>query len=1036
MPKATATSSNTPSSSYSSHPTWRPTKIMNMRDLSKDDDFLSHLLVEKLGTGGVPLYVHKMDSSRKLPKTNANDLLQIVRRLVMNKAPIQHTIRQAVDELLILPAVRYYLKSYEQKQINAFSTHASRYFELYHPSGSIEIAHTSRYAHRTGKSELCILATRNLAPGAVITELKGSMANLTEEEDKELKRNLHNTDIRRDFSVIHSKQMKKNHLFLGPARFVNHDCDNNCELFREGKYITFRVLRPIIIGEEITAHYGDGYFGRKNRHCLCETCEKNGRGGYAPDYDENEPEPNSNSDSDTESASSSSDSDLEAPDVNVNERRTRRGVYAVLKKGRERDADESDEDAEDSEKVAIELSVEVDAGSSTSETPPDVESRPSPVASNLGTGGIARSISSLSSLSSDTSEKPGSADKKNRAGPPFRSIIATRRQKAQEANNIKAPSESPSTDNGTSSHATRPTRRTRSSSTMHSEGRVPTPTRIPSLRHSRDDKDEIGVKKEDVEPRNLRTRPSVTQLNDTIKATPAREVPRGPDGKPLPLCVTCSDVLPVISVDSKVVWGLGLENSPKRKKQKLQCPRCMRHFAIYAQPWPCRLPPNGHSTSFLPTPCEEVTPVDNSTRRVTHKALPVLDRKLQAAAAAASGHPSTKDSSKRHNQNHEEERPAKRTRLDSAQETPFKSRKDSKSNDRMGAITAEPTKRRRGRPRIHFPEEMQPSEIKEEEKPVSLSSPNKQPRNPNGQFGRKDDMSNPTSPGKPSSSNGTRQVPIPEDKMDPANRISTPSISPRNRKRAIDVDEWEHPRKRTLRGHGNKYRDTTEPLEDAPLQKVLPRPTGFRNIRLLSNPNPLSFALQAWAGPVLLDESSSSDEEEKGIATPEDDQSPPAAIIAVLDDISPRVSPSPAYVSTPVLSRGALTYKPSPITFAKRRWASVSSDSPGRGQEGVLDPEQITMENRDSLNELSDQPDPLYKHDRTADKSNEEIDTSSRIRTSTELQEGHMSVHGYPTTRDAGATSHFNKSVTFPLPDLTPSFIHAGWDSCSELSDS
>ena len=100
--------------------------------------------------------------------------------------------------------------------------HASRYFELYHPSGSIEIAHTSRYAHRTGKSELCILATRNLTPGTVVTELKGSMANLTDEEDKELKRtDLRNSDIRRDFSVIHSKSMKKNYLFLGPARFVN-----------------------------------------------------------------------------------------------------------------------------------------------------------------------------------------------------------------------------------------------------------------------------------------------------------------------------------------------------------------------------------------------------------------------------------------------------------------------------------------------------------------------------------------------------------------------------------------------------------------------------------------------------------------------------------------------------------------------------------------------------------------------------------------------------------------------------------------------
>ena len=54
---------------------------MNMRDLSRDDDFLSHLLVEKLGTGDVPLVVHKMDPSRKVPKTSAEDLLQIIRRV-------------------------------------------------------------------------------------------------------------------------------------------------------------------------------------------------------------------------------------------------------------------------------------------------------------------------------------------------------------------------------------------------------------------------------------------------------------------------------------------------------------------------------------------------------------------------------------------------------------------------------------------------------------------------------------------------------------------------------------------------------------------------------------------------------------------------------------------------------------------------------------------------------------------------------------------------------------------------------------------
>ena len=62
-----------------------------------------------------------------------------------------------------------------------------------------------------------------MAPGYVVSELKGSMADLTDDEDRELKRTGTNADggPRRDFSVIHSKQMKKNHLFLGPARFVN-----------------------------------------------------------------------------------------------------------------------------------------------------------------------------------------------------------------------------------------------------------------------------------------------------------------------------------------------------------------------------------------------------------------------------------------------------------------------------------------------------------------------------------------------------------------------------------------------------------------------------------------------------------------------------------------------------------------------------------------------------------------------------------------------------------------------------------------------
>jgi histone-lysine N-methyltransferase SUV420H len=60
---------------------WRSTKVMKVQDLARDDDFLSHLLVEKLGTGDIPLLVHKMDASRRLPKTSPQDLMAIIRRV-------------------------------------------------------------------------------------------------------------------------------------------------------------------------------------------------------------------------------------------------------------------------------------------------------------------------------------------------------------------------------------------------------------------------------------------------------------------------------------------------------------------------------------------------------------------------------------------------------------------------------------------------------------------------------------------------------------------------------------------------------------------------------------------------------------------------------------------------------------------------------------------------------------------------------------------------------------------------------------------
>jgi len=995
---------------------------MHMRDLSKDDDFLSHLLVEKLGTGTVPLLVHKMDSSRRLPKTDTEDLMKIVRRLVASKGPVQQVVRHAVDDLLILPAIRYYLKSYTQKQINAFATHASRYFELYHPSGCIEIAHTSRYSHHTGKSELCILATRNLAPGSVVTELKGSMANLTEEEDKELKRtDLRNSDIRRDFSVIHSKSMKKNHLFLGPARFVNHDCDNNCELFREGRYITFRVLRPIAIGEEITAHYGDGYFGKKNKHCLCETCEKNGRGGYAPNRDDPESsDSSSSSDSDSDSdsdssSSSSSESDAEKPVLNLHERRTRRGVYAVAKPS-EDSSDDSDMD-EDDDKMPLmaapdvprqsemALSANLDTGSeltslAASLPPSDVSSPPNlptPGAMTPDRGRVSsRSSSSLTELTSST---PKSSD-----STPFRSIISTRRQKQSTAGSSKGATSAKEISRCTSLES--PRRLTRSISSLRlsekSKGKGKaslTPVATPaSARQSKGaGKEEPKIKKEEGEARVLRVRPPTATVEVTKEPPPKPEVRRGPDGKPLPQCSTCSNVLPLIAVDQKVVWGLTAETGKKKKNVKQECPRCIRHFAIYQQSWPRRTAPHGF---ILATPREDSVPIETITKKVTHQGLKMLDHKLAAAAASVSAGKLGKK--RQHVEEDEDEgAPAMKRRKSLPEPVLHKAKVirtySSNSRRRRASPSPEPPKKRGpGRPRLTSPR-YRPKVRPEEQQAQAEKAALEQPRSVNGRFGKKDKV-----PGE------NDESPQEEDGR---------RISPRRKRNNEDLEQLDDSPRKALK---RPAQDEVEAL--APIRKFLPHPTSsFRGGGLVSNPNPLKYARYAWSGNGVPPSSSSSSEDEKHPETPEDGHSATADIVDP-DELS-LFAPRP-----PIVPRGPLTYRPSPQAFAKNRWNVPTITKPTLTHKLAL-PSLLNHRRYLSDGESSDMTslDHDIVHSPPADdypSDDESLPTKLR--------------HTYPVLPvTATSIPCIPKGTKFlsANSETKPNFINAGWDDASDASE-
>ena len=149
-----------------------------------------------------------------------------------------------------------------------------RYINVWLPDCPFEVSTTNRYTITT--QEAATTARQFIPKGETIKYLSGNLVAITSEEEKDL-------DLtRRDFSIVMSSRKKTPSLFLGPARFANHDCDANARLVTKGSEgMQVVSVRDIEVGEEITVTYGDDYFGLGNRECLCKTCEGVGRNGWS-----------------------------------------------------------------------------------------------------------------------------------------------------------------------------------------------------------------------------------------------------------------------------------------------------------------------------------------------------------------------------------------------------------------------------------------------------------------------------------------------------------------------------------------------------------------------------------------------------------------------------------------------------------------------------------------------------------------------------------------------------------------------------------
>ncbi|KZM23515.1 [Histone H3]-lysine(4) N-trimethyltransferase [Ascochyta rabiei] len=244
---------------------------LTLEKLASYDDVITDALVDKVYYWTTIRKNHggRFAASRGMHEEDIAD--RIRRHVIWDKDPAE-----AVQELLKLPGLRKFMAGMkDDKDQEQFKRHLRRYVNIYLPDCPFEVTTTNRYM--ITEHEASITARRDINPREEIKYLTGVQVAMTEDQEQKLEL------ARKDFSLVISSRKKTRSLFLGPARFANHDCDANARLSTKG-YDGMQIVaaKPIEAGDEITVSYGEDYFGENNEECLCNTCEERGVNGWAP----------------------------------------------------------------------------------------------------------------------------------------------------------------------------------------------------------------------------------------------------------------------------------------------------------------------------------------------------------------------------------------------------------------------------------------------------------------------------------------------------------------------------------------------------------------------------------------------------------------------------------------------------------------------------------------------------------------------------------------------------------------------------------
>ncbi|OAX82673.1 hypothetical protein ACJ72_02968 [Emergomyces africanus] len=244
---------------------------LTLSQLASYDDVITDALVDRA------YFWTKIRKNRTKYFPCRGILEEQVTSILLHDVIVGKDVSRAEKALLALPGLKKFVdRLSSDREKEWFRRHLRKYIVIYLPDCPFEVMTTNRYTITT--HEAAVSARKFIASGTTIRGLSGTLVPMTREEEMDL-------DLtRKDFSIVMSSRKKTPSIFLGPARFANHDCNANGRLVMRGsESMEVVATRDIVVGEEITVSYGENYFGEDNCECLCHSCELALRNGWSPD---------------------------------------------------------------------------------------------------------------------------------------------------------------------------------------------------------------------------------------------------------------------------------------------------------------------------------------------------------------------------------------------------------------------------------------------------------------------------------------------------------------------------------------------------------------------------------------------------------------------------------------------------------------------------------------------------------------------------------------------------------------------------------